>query len=165
MLVAFIIPNSFLVPAWYAETIRSISNRSGIHVVFLLAPPRMQPSLPLPLRIFQQLENWWLGSANDAQKTVDLKDPGDHTIPLDENDPFLPGPDKLLELQELDIDIIYSIEYQFGMPENLSSASQYGLWYPVTPDAPIPGFWEVMDNHPVSASGLVSRKDGQARSF
>ena len=100
----------------------------------------MQPSLPLPLRIFQQLENWWQGSANDAQKTVVLKDPGEHTIPLDMNDPFLPGPDKLLELQELDIDIIYSIEYRFGMPENLSSASQYGLWYPVTPDAPHTGF-------------------------
>ena len=164
MRIAFIIPHTLLVPAWYAETIRCVQNRAGVKTIFLLTPwPSIKTSLPLPFRIFQKLEDWWQGPANDAQKTADLKDLAENSLQLDENNPFIIHPDKLPELQELDIDIIYSIEYRFGMQENLSSVSQYGLWYPVTQDAPIPGFWEVMDNHPVSASGLVSRKDGQAR--
>ena len=122
----------------------------------------MQPSLPLPLRIFQQLEEWWLGPANDAQKSVDHKDLVKNSLLLDEENPFLPDPDTLSELKQLDIDLIYSIDYSFGMPENLSSASRYGLWFPVIQDAPIPGFWEVMANLPVSASGLACKKDGRA---
>jgi hypothetical protein len=164
LLVAFIIPHSFLVPAWYAETIRNVRNRPGVKIVFLLTMhPSTQPSLPIPLRIFQKLEDWWLGPANDAQKTVGLKDLVENSYTLEEKNPFHLDPDKLSDLKQLNTDLIYSIDYRFGMPENLSSASRYGLWYPVTGNAPIPGFWEVMDHHPVSASGLVCQKNDQAR--
>ena len=164
MRIAFIIPHTLLVPAWYAETIRCVENRAGVKIIFLLtAWPSIKTSLPLPLHIYQQLEDWWQGPANDAQKTADLKDLAENSLQLDENNPFIIHKDKLPELQELDIDIIYSINYRFGMQENLSSASRYGLWYPVTQDASVPGFWEVMDNHPVSYSGLVCQKENQAR--
>ncbi len=69
-------------------------------------------------------------------------------------------------LKTLNLDIIYTIHLRSSEPENLSEAARFGLWHihfghGAYRSSSIPGFWEVMDNSPVTGSYMLMRQNGR----
>ena len=159
--IGFIIHQDKKVPAWYAETIKEMLSKG--HTIFLLLtrlPLKKKGSIIYEL--FNRFEKTWFRHEHNSQQDVHLQFAAPvQSIPVSG---FLVNNDDTVRLRAVDLDLIYSINYEGG-EETISTLAKFGLWYVrfgtgTFENAKPPAFWEVMENSPVTGSRLLMRREG-----
>lgn len=163
--IGFIIDQSDTVPVWYAETIKRIIAQGNVTVCFIAVhKQKIKKRFPIAFTLFKKFEEWWFKPGYDAFAQIKINSliSEPKYIHL-MNKQLLLIEEELNDLKQYQLDVIYSIDLT-GEEENLSQATLYGLWYVKfgygkyaggKPE----GFWEVMENSPVTGSYLLARKN------
>lgn len=165
--IGFIIDSSHKVPAWYAETLRTVISQKLFSIHFIELPAHEIPGPPFFYRVFRKFEQWWFRSAPDAARLESIehliKQAEISRLLWDQN--FLLNSEELQKLKNFGLDLIYTVDFHDGTGENISQATPYGLWYINLGRDKNPqdaaGLKEVMENNPVTTSQLVMRRQEQ----
>lgn len=166
--IGLIIDDSELIPSWYYETILAIFKNPVHELFFIKRKPAIKNKAPFLYRLYSRFENYLFKNQLDATELKSVK-----AVNSDIN--FLnPGWEnewKLTEsglntINKFKLDLIYTIDYEDGLEENLSTLTTYGFWYirfgdPHTVTKRPVGFKEVMNRQMITESSLLAKKQDQ----
>ena len=162
--IGFIIDNSEQIPAWYFETIFTIARKTDHELFFIKRNKVISGKPPFLYRLFGRFENYWFRTSFDAAAHQ-------HAWSINGKIPLL-SPEWKGEwlvsekghqiIKEHQLDLIYTIDYEEDMEENLSEITTYGFWYirfgqDQLNNRPT-GFQEVMSQQIVTESRLMPKK-------
>jgi len=166
--LAFVIPHSKQVPAWYYETIQKVKSLPFVETSFLVVEKNIDEGkikAPVFYKLFKRFEQWWFKSSYDATKPVMIGSITAPTVISFTSKHWLLNEEQLTKLQKEQFDLIYTIDWDPSKKENLSEAANYGLWYTKFGSGKYfntnpPAFWEVMNDDSSIGSYLLARKNG-----
>lgn len=166
MKVAFIINHSHEVSAWYAKTIDAVIE-SNQHEVFFIYIPIVERKTKRSVfyRLFNRFEDRYFKLQYDALKVVNIEPQVKEKVVVHiDATSLLLNDEQLQYLAQLQLDVIYTINFSIKEKENISSISRFGLayvqsGYGVFINSQPPAFWEVMESAPITGGYLLMRKN------